>query len=84
MAAEKKPAAQTEYRVLKQDDVVGGWAEVQIVKAASASGALRACISKLDLADQPGTFVAVPARSWKPTRVAPKTTVQLELTEVKS
>lgn len=87
MAAEKKPAAQTEYLVFKQemagDAQHGSWHRVQAVTSASASSAIRACVSKLAAADQAGTFVAVPARSWKPPKVAPKTTVQLELTEVK-
>lgn len=82
MAAEKKAATPTEYLVLKHVHETG-WDTVQSVKASSAPGAIRACVSKLAQADQAGTFVAVPARSWKPIAVKPKTTVQLELTEVK-
>lgn len=82
MAAEKKTATPTAYLVLKTSPS-GDWSVVQEIKASSAPSAIRACVSKLAQVDQAGTFVAVPARSWKPTKVAPKTTVQLELTEVK-
>lgn len=81
MAAEKKAATPTLYRILKQDGP--GWAEVQTVKASSASAAIRACVSKLAAADQGGVFVAVPTRSWTPVKVAPQTQIRLELTEVK-
>lgn len=74
----------TSYLVLRQTaNTSGGWDVVQEVDSAGAAGAIRACVSKLAPSDQAGVFVAVPARSWRPTKVAPKTTVQLELTEVK-
>lgn len=89
MAAEKKAATPTLYIVFKQGPHVeaegsGGWFEGVSLEASSATAAIRSVVSKLSDKEQAGVFVAVPARSWKPTRVAPKTTVQLELTEVKA
>lgn len=92
MAAEKKAATPTEYLVLRQisdsnpsvdPKARTAWQTVNVTRSSSAVAAIRAVVSKLDEKAQAGTFVAVPARSWRPTKVAPKTTVQLELTEVK-
>lgn len=94
MAAEKKTATPTEYTILRlgrldqaaqrTSDADSCWLVVSAsVMATSATGAIRQVAAKLTAEAQAGVFVAVPARSWKPTKVAPKTTVQLELTEVK-
>lgn len=93
--ADKKKAetTPTEYLVLKALEPKGpagaindgvpanAWARVNTVTASSATVAIRAVVSKLAESDQTGTFVAVPARSWKPINVAPQTQVRLELTE---
>lgn len=77
----------TKYVVLRQemagDPARGSWHEVTSAAASSAEGAIRAVVGKLTEKDQAGTFVAVPARSWKPVTVNPQTTIRLELTEAK-
>lgn len=87
--------ARTEYLILKALEPKGpagaindgvpenSWTRVQLVTATSATAAIRACVSKLAEKAQAGTFVAVPARSWKPVSVNPQTTIRLELTEAK-
>lgn len=78
-------AAKTEYLVLKREELLDGtWKIVQSVFSSSANGAVRACVSRLAEKDQASTFVAVPARSWKPVTVQPQTTIRLELTEAKA
>lgn len=85
MAAEKKAATPTAYRVLKRDeDPGGGWNVVQILSATSATSAVRSCVSTLAEKEQAGTFVAVPVRSFRPVTVQPQTTIRLEITEAKT
>lgn len=60
------------------------WTKVASVPATSATSAIRAVVSNLNEKAQAGTFVAVPARSWKPVTVQPQTTIRLELTEAKA
>lgn len=77
-----EPAHATSYKILKQDGAT--WHSViDGIEAYSANAAIKAAVSKLAKTDQSGTFVAVPSRSWRPVSVEAKTTVQLELTEVK-
>lgn len=83
MAAEKKTATPTSYVILKKVVSGDGYMVVnQGVLASSAEQAIRSQVLLIE-GEKSGTFVAVPERSWRPTKVAPKTTVQLELTEVK-
>lgn len=94
MAAEKKAATPTSYLVLRKAvntdlppdpkaHLPMSWATVNEVSATSATAAIRAVVAKIAEKDQAGTFVAVPARSWKPVTVNPQTTIRLELTEAK-
>lgn len=72
-------AGATVYVILKEE--ADGW---QIVSRkasyANAEAAIRATVASLGRDDQGGTFVAVPARSWRPVKVTPKveTTLLLE------
>jgi hypothetical protein len=72
--------SQTKYRVLFLDE--GGWVEVgDVIRAASANGAIRAALSGVGDRDVPagGMFVAVPLRSWKPQPVEIETRQQLKI-----
>jgi len=65
--ADKKD--QTSYIVLiEREDQV--WQELGHVKASGASSAKRAALA--EFAQQGGTVVAVPARSWEPEDLKPK------------
>lgn len=66
--------AGTEYVILQQSGDQGEFAIVaQSVRGHSAEHVLRQHASKPELPIQ-GTFVAIPARSWKPTTIAVETT----------
>lgn len=78
---EKTPVVPTSYKILRANGLA--WIEVQSVTATSTTAAVRACVSKLAEKDQAGTFVAVPARSWRPVTVQPQTSIRLELTQAK-
>jgi hypothetical protein len=62
----------TEYVILANTD--DGGPRFQVVgktESASVSAAIRAYLTNSELAeDSSGTYVAVPARSWKPVKVA--------------
>jgi hypothetical protein len=64
----------TTYLVLTKDDS-GMWMEEDTVEAVSADTAIRA-IAGLN---NGGTFVAVPARSWKPRKVTVESTPRVKL-----
>lgn len=82
-AKPKRKTAAKGYIVLRRTpntdwETVGA---TQIV--ASGVLAIRAVVAKLPEADQAGTFVAVPARSWVPVSVSAKVTTTVVLEEVK-
>lgn len=61
----KGKGAVREYTVLSQG--VGGlWAEVGVAAASSSRAAILAVATTAPGEDLVGTFVAVPARSWRP------------------
>jgi hypothetical protein len=65
----------TTYVVLiRQTD--GAWQELHTVEASSADDAIR---KAADAEEGTGTFVAIPARSWKPRRVQLVATTRLKL-----
>jgi phenylpyruvate tautomerase PptA (4-oxalocrotonate tautomerase family) len=64
----------TTYIVLREHDT-GTWIEHAQRDASSAEAALRKTLG----ADQSGTYVAVPARSWKPVTVTTETRTVLKL-----
>jgi hypothetical protein len=69
------------YVVLRQAPA-GHWNEVKATKTAkSADAAIRQVVGTLNDADQSGTFVAVPSRSWRPVRITPVTTTSLLVEE---
>jgi hypothetical protein len=70
--------ADTTYIVLRRDDDGGGiavdrWQTDSRVEAVSAEAAIRKAEPKA------GTYVAVPARSWKPVTVRTETTTTIRL-----
>jgi hypothetical protein len=64
----------TEYVILRLEQ--GHWIQLGFVKAASALGAIRHVAEKEKLA---GTFVAAPARSWRPQVVTLEQTTSARL-----
>lgn len=85
MAAEKKPVVLTDYVVLSLRELEGNgdqpqsWDVIAYVTARSREAAIKSAADQ----KQVGVYNAVPKSSFTAVRVAPKTTVQLELTEVK-
>jgi len=77
-----KPGQGTEYVILKQLDT-SGWDRVSKITSRSAEQAVRDVVESLSDGDQGGTFVAIPARSWKPVKVTPLTVTTLKLEEAK-
>lgn len=67
--------ALTEY-VLLERDASSFWSYTTTVEARSAEAAIRSI-------EAAGTYVAVPARSWKPVTVKAETTTVLRLEEAK-
>lgn len=65
--------AATSYVVLREDDQLGGYAFHSNVEAGSAESAIRKA------ALEEGTYVAVPARSFQPTKVKVETQTVLRL-----
>lgn len=73
--------AETTYIVLRLDEIPDskGWAEIARVTAPSASSAIRNALVGPVARD--GTYVAVPARSWRPVTVQAVQTTVLRLEE---
>lgn len=70
--------APTDYIVLSRDtsrDTSGYWTQEKTVQARSAEAAIRQLGTE-------GTYVAVPARSWKPVTVKAETQTVLRLENV--
>jgi hypothetical protein len=69
----------TDYYILQREADLDAWhmIETGILHAPSAEAALR-----MALKDEPtaGTYVAIPARSWKPITVTAETQVVIRLT----
>jgi hypothetical protein len=77
--ADKKNApAGTVYVVLAQTSLQGGeqWIEIATETARSAKAAIRQALAG---ANEAGTFVAVPAKSWQPQKASPQTVTTLKL-----
>ena len=77
--------AHTEYTVLALDAAgvaAGTWTNVDDIPARSAEAAVRQYAEKTPTnADETLTLVAIPARYWKPLRVARVRKVTLEVSE---
>lgn len=79
-------AEPTSYIVLRAasaaagDQATAGWIDVATVDATSSTAAIRHMAKKNDVSS--GTYVAVPARSWKPVKVAAVQTTVLKLEDV--
>ena len=72
----------TEYVIIEASPADKSWKERGKVIATSAHAAIRSH------ADHPAakdatTFIAIPARSWKPVKVTPQTVTTLKLEEAK-
>lgn len=72
--------AETSYVILERINVAApgesGTDEYQVcetIEARAADQAIRSYVETLDEGAKSGTFVAVPARSWRPVTVTPKT-----------
>lgn len=76
--AAEAPTVLTPYLILKHT-IDNGWETVQEKTARNATAAIRAVVEKLTEADQAGTYVACPMKSWNPVKVAPKTVTTLEM-----
>lgn len=78
------PPGLTEYLILKRKGEAGNvWGVVNHASAKTAEAAVRQVVEKLAEADRSGTFVAVPARNWRPVTVSPKVTTSLVIEEAK-
>jgi hypothetical protein len=64
--------ADTEYLVLVQDPDSPHWSELGTYRGRNQQEAIEKTVQGVRSGDQGGTFVAVPARSWKPVKVTPK------------
>jgi hypothetical protein len=76
--------ADTTYIVLRLQAGVGeqetSWGFVsKVANVKSADAALRAAVNTDDLKRPEGTYVAVPARSWKPVQVRTETQTVIRL-----
>lgn len=67
----------TSYLILRRNGAT--WMTITEKSGRNAETAIREVVATLAEADQDGTFVAVPARSWKPVSVKPTTVTTLEL-----
>lgn len=81
--------ADTEYVVLRLHDAPGSegrWDRVgpDVVSARDSAQAIREVVAKLGDNNDGATFVAVPARSWKPVKVTTKVETTLVLEEASS
>lgn len=78
-------AEPTTYIVLRAasvsqgDDTSAGWLDVATIDANSGTAAIRHMAKKSDITG--GTYVAVPARSFKPVTVKAETVVTLKIEE---
>jgi hypothetical protein len=66
MPAAENAAAERRYVVLRQLDVKSQWSFVCDVPATTDRQAIAAALEANPDIEQEGTFVAVPARSWRP------------------
>lgn len=73
----------TAYVILRFNEATDEWSEYgDRVGSTSAQGAIRAHLTHR-ATDPTGTYVAVPARSWKPVTVQAVQTTTLKLEEAK-
>ncbi len=71
----------TEYIVLRKDEASGRWEDVGRTSQRSANAAIRMALDPtkpIGATIEPGTLVAVPARSWKPVTVKVETKTALK------
>jgi hypothetical protein len=73
--------AGTEYVILERIAGSGDWSEVVRTHSRTSEGAVRKYLDTAD--DRSGTFVAIPARSWKPVTVRAQTVTTLKFEEAK-
>jgi len=73
----------TEYVIVTFNEDSDEWAEHgDHVKATSPAGAIRKHLGNFP-GHPGGTYIAIPARSWKPVKVTPQTVTTLKLEEAK-
>jgi hypothetical protein len=65
--------ADTTYIVLQREADLDAWHDIGTTEASSADAAIRRVV------DSAGTYVAVPARSWKPVTVRTETQTVIRL-----
>jgi hypothetical protein len=75
--------AETSYVILELLPATAAWEAHNnaTIMARTPELAIRAFAETLALTAEGTTFVAIPARSWKPVRVRPKTVTTLEIEE---
>ena len=85
--AEPTSSYTSSYTVLRRviapdaaDAMTDAWMVLGSVAAKSQTDAIKQLANK----EQVGDYTAVPARSWSPVRVQPKTVTTFELAEVKA
>lgn len=67
----------TAYKVFRFDEKAENWEFVGEAEAASSRGAITAALNgPATEFERQGSFVAVPARSWKPEKVQEKTALK--------
>ena len=63
----------TKYLVLRSDEASGHWQQIKEVEAEGPRSAIKEALAGAEDDGAPaGTYVATPARSWKPVDVKPK------------
>jgi hypothetical protein len=69
----------TKYVVLHKHLADGDWTETEHVDASSSDAAIRLVVESAGTEAKIGTYVAVPARSWKGRSVTVETTKRVKL-----
>lgn len=54
------------------------WETLRSANARNQTAAIKDVVSDMDPADQAGTYVAVPARSWAPVKIRPRVAFDVE------
>ena len=63
----------TQYLVLRSNEESGHWQPIKTVEAEGPRSAIKEALDGAEADGAPaGTYVATPARSWKPVDVKPK------------
>lgn len=68
----------TEYVVMALVQEPNQWETLRSANARNQTDAIKDVVSDMDPADQSGTYVAVPARSWAPVKIKPRVAFDIE------